>query len=155
MIPRRIHAQDPDLPEVLALIRAAFADMEGRIDPPSSMHRLRLSDLAAQCDTGEIWVLGQPVLASVFLSPRDDVLYLGKLAVAASARRLGLARDLVALAEMRARALGLPQIEVQVRVELTENLVAFQRMGFAQVALTAHPGFDRPTSRTLWRAVPR
>lgn len=155
MIPRRMTAEDADLPAVLALIRESFAYMDGRIDPPSSMHRLTLDDVARHCQAGEVWAIGAPVQACLFLIPKGDALYLGKLAVAASARKLGLARALVALAETRARALGLPQLELQVRVELVENLAAFQRMGFVQVAATAHPGFDRPTSRTLRRAVHR
>ncbi|MGO4854670.1 GNAT family N-acetyltransferase [Phaeovulum sp. W22_SRMD_FR3] len=155
MIPRRMTAEDADLPEILALIRESFAYMDARIDPPSSMHRLTLDDVAQHCRAGEVWAIGAPVQACLFLTPKGDALYLGKLAVAAAARKLGLARILVAQAETRARALGLPQLELQVRVELTENLAAFQRMGFVQVAATAHPGFDRPTSLTLRRAVPR
>lgn len=43
--PRRPGPDDPCLAEVLALIRCSFAYMDGRIDPPSSMHRLTLSAL--------------------------------------------------------------------------------------------------------------
>ena len=52
-----ILATDPyDWPALLALIARAFAYMEGRIDPPSSLHRLTPQGLAA---SGEVWVLGQ------------------------------------------------------------------------------------------------
>uniref|UniRef100_UPI0035627CC2 GNAT family N-acetyltransferase n=1 Tax=Actibacterium sp. TaxID=1872125 RepID=UPI0035627CC2 len=73
---------------VLRLIRASFAYMEGRIDPPSALHRLTAQDIAAQSESAEIWVIEEnnaPV-ACVFLTPRDDVLYLGKLAVAQTHR---------------------------------------------------------------------
>lgn len=71
----------------------------------------------------------------------------------ADLRRQGLATQLVALAVDRARALGLPALELQTRVELVENHATFARLGFTRVGATAHPGFDRPTSLTLRRVV--
>lgn len=138
---------------MLALIRSAFAFMEGRIDPPSSMHRLGPVEIDRQAVEGEIWVFGAPVAACVFLTPKPGRLYLGKLAVAADRRGAGLARRLVALAEDRARALDLPELELQTRVELVENQATFRAMGFAESARTAHAGHDRPTSITYRRPV--
>ncbi|WP_332908305.1 GNAT family N-acetyltransferase [Marivita geojedonensis] len=138
---------------MLSLIRTSFAYMDGRIDPPSSMHRLTPQALATQAETGEIWVIGQRALACVFLTPKADCLYLGKLAVAAEARGQGLAHRLVQLAEERARALHLPRIEVQTRVELTENHLAFTAMGFREIGRTTHDGYTRPTSITFSKAV--
>ncbi len=51
---------DDDPADVLALIRAAFAGMEGRIDPPSSMHLLTPDAIALQNETGEVWLIGRP-----------------------------------------------------------------------------------------------
>jgi ribosomal protein S18 acetylase RimI-like enzyme len=138
---------------VLALIRAAFADMEGRIDPPSSMHALTVEGLAAQAETAEVWAIGHPPAACVILTPKPQTLYIGKLAVAAEHRRHGHARALIALAETRARALGLPALELQTRVELTENHAAFRALGFTETGRSAHPGYSRPTSITFRRAV--
>ena len=149
--PRRISGDDPALAAALSLIRAAFAGMDGRIDPPSSMHRLSLDDLA---DPGcEVWGIGNPLRACVVLTPRPETLYLGKLAVSQAARGEGLARCLVETAVHRARGLGLPSLTLQVRVELTENHATFARLGFAETARTAHSGFDRPTSITMVRPV--
>lgn len=142
-----------DWPALLALIQSAFAFMEGRIDPPSSMHTLTPDSIATQAQTGEVWVIGAPPVACVFLTPKPQALYVGKLAVAAGHRRQGLARRLIDLAETRARALDLPALELQTRVELTENHATFRALGFVEVARTAHPGFDRPTSVTFRRAV--
>jgi ribosomal protein S18 acetylase RimI-like enzyme len=152
MTPHR--AEEPyDWPSLLALIQAEFAFMEGRIDPPSSMHALTPDAIALQARTGEVWVIGHPPVACVFLTPKPQVLYVGKLAVAASQRHRGLARTLIDLAETRARALGLPALELQTRIELTENQATFRALGFAEVARTAHPGRDRPTSITFRRPV--
>ncbi|MEW2914776.1 GNAT family N-acetyltransferase [Leisingera sp. JC11] len=152
--PRRLAPDDPSLVDVLDLIRRSFACMEGRIDPPSSMHLLTLAALQDQCRSGEIWATGTPPSACVFLTPRPDCLYLGKLAVEEAQRGTGLARALVALAAARASALGLPVLRLQTRVELTENHAAFARMGFRKTGETAHPGFDRPTSVTMEKPVP-
>lgn len=151
MTPQR--ATDPALwPPILALLHQAFAYMEGRIDPPSSLRDLTPEALTRQAEVGEIWVIGAPV-ACVFLTPKPGALYVGKLAVADGWRGRGLARRLIDVATQRARDMGLPALELQVRVELVENQAAFRAMGFVEVGRTAHPGFDRPTSITYRRAV--
>jgi phosphinothricin acetyltransferase len=118
------------------------------------MLRLTEAAIAEQAATGEVWAIGAPPVACVFLTPKPGRLYIGKLAVTGAMRRRGLARRLSDLAEARARALGLPVLELQTRVELVENHAAFASMGFVKVAETAHPGFARPTSFTYRRAVP-
>jgi ribosomal protein S18 acetylase RimI-like enzyme len=153
MTPHR--ATDPyDWAALLTLIRAAFSGMEGRIDPPSSMHGLTERSIAEQARSGEIWVIGTPPVACVFLTPKPGALYIGKLAVAEAARGRGHARQLIRTAALRAEVLGLPALELQTRIELTENHATFRALGFRQVGATAHPGFDRPTSLTFRCAVP-
>lgn len=147
-------ATDPALwPGVLSLLHGAFAYMEGRIDPPSSLRGLTPEALSDQTRRGEIWVIGAPPVACLFLTPKPRALYLGKLAVAASHRGQGLARQLIDLAETRARAMHLPALELQTRVELVENQATFLALGFGEVGRTAHPGYDRPTSITYRRAI--
>ena len=151
--PKRHAPDDPDLGHILALIRENFAYMEARIDPPSSMHRLTREALAEACETGEVWSLGPPPRACVVLTFKPDALYLGKLATDKTLRGQGLARQLVEIAEHRARALGLPRLELQTRVELVENHRALERLGFVKTGETAHDGYDRPTSITMQRPV--
>jgi GNAT superfamily N-acetyltransferase len=146
---------DYDWGAVLRLIRESFAFMDGRIDPPSSMHHLTEADVAAQAESGEVWVIeaaGSPV-ACLFLTVKPGCLYLGKLAVAAAWRGRGLARRLVEAAEERARAMGLRALELQTRVELVENHATFRALGFTQTAATAHAGYDRPTSLTFRKPI--
>ena len=153
MIPSR--AVDPyDWQALLDLIRSAFAYMEGRIDPPSSMQHLTAAGLAAQSQTAEIWVIGAPPVACVILTPKPGALYIGKLAVAEGHRGKGLARRLIDLAQDRAVALGLPVLELQTRVELASNQATFRALGFAEAGRTAHLGYARPTSITYRRSVP-
>ena len=153
--PRRLGPDDPALHGVMSLIRTSFAYMEGRIDPPSSMHRLTEADIARQAAKAEVWVIEDEgrVVACVFLTPHPEALYLGKLAVATGHRGRGLARELVDHAIARARALGLKTVELQSRVELTENHSVFAALGFQVTGETAHPGFNQPTSLTFVKPV--
>lgn len=142
-----------DWSALLSLVQAEFAYMEGRIDPPSSMLALTPQAIAEQAAKGEVWAIGTPPLACVFLTLKADALYIGKLAVAAAQRGKGLARALIDLAETRARALGNPFLELQTRVELAANQATFTALGFTEVGRTAHAGYSRPTSITYRRAV--
>lgn len=136
-----------------ALLTHAFADMEGRIDPPSSLAALTVSTLRAKAQGEDLFLIrqaGAPI-ACLFGTVRGNVYYIGKLAVAQSHRRCGMARALIAAAQTRAALLGCRALELQTRVELTENHATFTRLGFVQTDATAHPGFERPTSLTFRR----
>jgi ribosomal protein S18 acetylase RimI-like enzyme len=140
---------------LLALLRRAFAFMEGRIDPPSSLHRLDAAGLAAKARAG--WCLlasrGGRLAGCVFCEPHADCLYVGKLAVEPGLQGQGIGRALLERAEAEAMARGLPALELQTRIELVENLRAFERLGFRRTGETAHPGYGRPTSITMRKAV--
>ena len=153
MMPRRLEPGDPALVTALELVRHAFEVMDGVVAPPSSIHRLDLPGMARAATEGEVWILGEPPLACVTLTPGAGHLHLGKLAVAEAARGRGFAPRLVDLACDRAREMGLPVVRLQTRVELMGNQAAFRAMGFVEVGRTAHPGYDRPTSITYAKAV--
>ncbi len=72
MTPVRLPTGDSRLEDVLALIRSSFAYMDGRINPPSSVVSLDLAAVNRQAEAGEIWGLGEPLEASVFLTPKSD-----------------------------------------------------------------------------------
>ncbi len=149
LIPFR--ATDPcDWEAILGLMTRAFAGMEGRIDPPSSLGALTIDGLRSG---GEVWVMGTPPVACVILTPRAQALYLGKMAVEPALQGRGLGRRLMEIAAARAKGLGLAALELQTRVELVENHAAFRAMGFEKVGETAHPGFARATSFTFRKAV--
>lgn len=147
----RVAGAAEDWPAVRALLVEAFAFMEGRIDPPSSLHRMTAADLATAAGEGAAVLAhdGGALVGCAFASVKGDALYLGKVAVAASARRRGVTRAMFAAAEAEARRRGLGALELQTRIELVENHETFARLGFVRTAETAHPGFDRPTSVTM------
>lgn len=142
-----------DWDALLALLRASFAYMEGRIDPPSSLDRMDAAALRAKShdETLILATAAGRLVGCAFAAVRDEHVYVGKVAVAADARGQGVARALLSAADAVARQHGRIGLELQTRVELTENHRSFAALGFRPVAETAHPGYDRPTSITWQR----
>ncbi|CDZ26154.1 Acetyltransferase, N-acetylglutamate synthase [Neorhizobium galegae bv. officinalis] len=134
--------------ELLALILASFAYMDGVIDPPSSAHRLTLASLARKAgDEIAFAAIENGTLAGcVFCKPEPGFLYIGKLAIAPASQGKGIGRRLLAVAEGVARENGLPVLRLETRIELTANHATFARWGFAKTAENSHPGFTRITS---------
>jgi ribosomal protein S18 acetylase RimI-like enzyme len=134
-----------------ALVRAAFEEYRGVLDPPSSAHAQTAANLAREMADGAALVAeadGAPV-GCVLLHPRGDHLYVDRLAVHPAWRGRGIAGLLVAAAEARARAAGLPACRLSVRLSLAENRAWYERLGYAQYALGTHAGYAAPTYVTL------
>ena len=141
--------------ELHALLMRCFASMEGRIDPQSSLLSMNADALAAKArdETLVLATEGDTLIGCAFLRIEDDRLYVGKVAVDAAWRGRGIARRMFALAEDHAVRNGLSHLELQTRVELTENHETFGRLGFIKTAETAHAGYGRPTSITMRKPV--
>lgn len=137
--------------DLLALIRRAFAYMDGIIDPPSSAHLLTADGLAgkARRETGFLAVENGRMAGCVFALERSRDFYVGKLAVEPDLQGQGIGTRLMRAVEDLARERGKDAIELQTRVELTANHAAFARLGFRETGRTAHEGYDRPTSITM------
>ena len=139
----------------LRLLKDAFAPMEGRIDPPSSVHRLTPASLAAKSGE-ETLILATDdgaLVGCVFASERGDALYVSKLAVRGDHRRHGIARRLVEAVERHARDGGLSHLELDTRIELGENHATFGAMGFVRTGERAHEGYHRPTFVTMRKRI--
>lgn len=137
--------------DLLALIHSSFAYMNGRIDPPSSALLLTPDELRRKCATDTVFLafLGERLVGCAFLARRSDHAYLGKLAVAPNLQGRGIGGKLLTEVERHARAQGMSAIELQTRIELTENHLTFARLGFRETGRTAHPGYARATSLTM------
>jgi len=144
-----------DWTALLLLLQSAFAYMEGRIDPPSSLHRFGADELRAKAQQESLIIAteGNDLVGCAFAEVRSDCVYVGKVAVAEHYRRRGIARQLLAAAESIARRSGLQVVELQTRIELVENHQTFAALGFEKVAETAHPGYTRPTSITMHKYI--
>ena len=147
----RLAAADEDWGSIHALLTRTFAFMEGRIDPPSSLHRTTPADLAAKVAAGAGFLAIAPkgVVGCAFGEAKGDAFYVGKVAVDDAWRGRGIGRGLIDLARWEASRRRLTALELETRIELTENHAAFARLGFEKTTETAHPGHDRPTSITM------
>ena len=153
LTPYQLGPGDLALADVLTLMRDCFAYMEGRIDPPSSLGTVTQSSLQQTASEPEIWCIGIPPVACMILTPKGSSLYLGKVCVAPTHQRLGLARHLIDHANDRARQLRLATLELRTRVELVDNHATFKALGFTEYTRTAHPGYKHPTSITMRKPV--
>ena len=137
------------------LLREAFKYMGGRIDPPSSLGAMGVTDFIqkAQDETLIVAQINNQLIGCAFAEIRDDCVYLSKVAVHQAYRRQGVTRSLFEAADELARQMGKECLELQTRIELTENYQAFRALGFIKVAETAHPGYSRTSSITMRRAV--
>lgn len=148
-------AEFSDWSQLLGLLRESFAYMDSRIDPPSSLTRMNIEEIKAKA-ADETLILAQEgaqIVGCAFAALRDDCVYVGKVAVAVSARGQGVARALFAAAEVLACRHGRLFLELQTRIELHENQAAFAALGFEKERETSHPGYNRPTSITMRKRV--
>ncbi len=148
---RAAPADFADWETVRRLILDAFASMEGRIDPPSSALRLTAASMVADAAKGALLLAERDgaLVGCLFLRPQGDALYVGKLAVRPGLHGQGIGSALMTAARAEARSRGLATLELQTRVELTENHARFARMGFVKTGETTHAGYARPTSITM------
>ena len=145
-----------DWPGLLALLRSAYAYMDSRINPPSSLLRMGVDELEQKA-RDEVLILAlehQRLVGCAFACLREDCVYVAKLAVDADVRGRGVARKIMQVAETLARTNARPFVELETRIELIENHETFVALGFSKVAESAHAGFDRPTSITMRKPVP-
>ena len=147
-IERNPDAASVDWRELHDLLASSFAFMADRIDPPSSLDRMTREDLRrkARVETLFLARTDNAIIGCLFAHDEGGSLYIGKLAVAERMRGQGIARRLVNAAIRLAKERGAFGVELQTRIELTENRATFERMGFQKVSESAHEGYQRPTS---------
>lgn len=140
---------------LLALLRESFAYMDGRIDPPSSLHAFDAATLKAKAAEEELilTLLDGALVGCLFAAAKGDALYLGKIAVQPGLRGKGIARRMFEVAEATARAQGLKALELQTRIELTANHRTFEALGFVKTGEGRHPGYTRSTDVNFRKAL--
>ncbi|BAT59751.1 putative acetyltransferase [Variibacter gotjawalensis] len=134
------------LPDILAVMHAAFGSLN--IDPPSGALRETVDDLAKRLASDVIFIVEEEgaLIASVFCTPLGDALYVGRLAVAPSHQRRGIAKRLMAEAESEARRRSLGKLTLRARLMLPDNIAFFRACGFVTGAEHAHAGYAHPTN---------
>jgi predicted N-acetyltransferase YhbS len=136
-----------DAAAVAALIRAAFAAQPVVTAPLPSALRVAEADVAAHLcgGGGAVAEAGGALAGAALWGEQDGGLYLGRLAVAPAWRGRGIAKALIAAADVAARNAGLPVLRLSTRLVLTDNRRLFAACGFVETTREAHPGYAEPT----------
>lgn len=153
---RPMRGDQAEIAAVVALIRGAFADYLDRLDPPPSAVNETAESIAALLgrEHGLVAEAGGAAVGCLFLQRRErGDIYIGRVAVARGHRGNGVGRALMAAAEAEARRLGGARLTLGVRLVLDGNRRFFASLGFAEGALHAHPGYEKPTWVEMTKAL--
>jgi predicted N-acetyltransferase YhbS len=136
-----------DIPALLAVLRAAFEEYRGRLDPPSGVHGETAGTIRKKLNTGSAVVaeIDGDVVGCVFYAFKESCLDLGRLAVLPRYRRHGVGRALVENVERQARALNVAHVELGVRLALPYLQAYYEALGYRPIRYGAHEGYPEST----------
>src|SRR4051812_6299935 len=103
------------------LIRTAFEDQRGKIDPPSGAHSETPEKVRAKLEQGGGFIAsvdGEVAGCVVYYPEGKDYLYLGRLAVLSAFRQNGVGNALVTAVESKAQAQDYLGVSLSVRTSL-------------------------------------
>jgi GNAT superfamily N-acetyltransferase len=132
-------ATEADIMAILAVTRAAYEPYTGRLQPSSSVMRESGEGVRHYLERGGVIVAiaGDEVIGAVRYEPREDHVYLARLAVLPGWQGRGIGSRLVAAVEEWTLLLGLDEVRIGVRLELTENREMYRHLGFVEDGLAA------------------
>src|SRR5205823_6288078 len=141
-------ATQDDIPTLVALIRTAFEEYRGRLEPPSGAHRETPESLEHYLQQGYavLALLNDEVVGCVCYHQESAHVYLGRLSVLPSFRQHGVGRALIAYVEQQAQALGAPRIQLGVRIALPHLQAYYERLVYHVVGYEVHEGYTAPTA---------
>lgn len=132
-----------DAPVLARLLQEAFEEYRGKLDPPSSAHGKTAEAVLRELEGGGALlaeVEGVPV-GCVFFHPKEDHLYLDRLAVLPAHRGAGVARELMDAVEAKAQG----PVRLSVRWSLAAQQAYYARRGYVFHAYGTHSGYAQPT----------
>jgi ribosomal protein S18 acetylase RimI-like enzyme len=128
------------------IMQAAFAEYAGVLRPESGAHTESTEAVRQTLARGGgvlAWI-GTEAAGAARYEPRGRFLYIGRVAVLPAYRGRGIASAMMLYLEGVARELGLPAVQVGVRMSLPSNLALYQGLGYELIDVQPHPrGPDR------------
>jgi ribosomal protein S18 acetylase RimI-like enzyme len=148
---RLYEATEADAELIVWLMHTAFEQYRNVLAPPSGVHRETPAAICEKMKTARIVLAaeGDQALGCVMYEPRDDSMYLGRLSVLPQARGRGIARELMSYVENVARREGFTQMQLGVRLALTELRAMYERKGYRVAEYHTHEGYAEPTFVTM------
>jgi predicted N-acetyltransferase YhbS len=146
-----------DLPALLAVIQTAYAEYDGKLDPPSGARNESVTKLAQKLNEGHALkaLLDDQIVGCVFYENRGDRVYFGRLAVLPAYRRQGIARQLVEGVEQYAADQQIAQVTMGVRLALPGHIDYYTRLGYQISQYRCHPGYTHYTSVDMVKTLAR
>lgn len=140
-------AAEEDAASVVRIIHAAYAEFQGKLDPPSGAHAETEASIRKLFDTERCVIggWGEEVAGCTFFHIGERDTYLHRLAVVPEHRRKALGHALVTFAETQARTAGSPRVRLGVRLQLPTNQVFYRSLGYSVTSHHSHPGYSYPT----------
>ncbi len=148
-------AQAGDVSLLASILHAAFAEYEGRLDPPSGAHHESEETLLEKLQEGGAFLAfraGEAV-GCVYFAVHEEYVYLGRLSVLPEQRKQGAARALIERVEQQARELGKPRVQLGTRLALIHLLEYYTRLGYRPIRYMAHDGYAEPTYAIMEKEV--
>jgi GNAT superfamily N-acetyltransferase len=149
-------ARPEDASQLRRIVAAAFAQYEGRLDPPSGALVESEDSLRAKIADGGAWLCqhaGEPI-GCAFFAPRADHLYLGRLAVLPAWRGRGVGELLLQRVEDDAREQGFASVQLGVRLALSPLRGWYEARGYTLLEERSHAGYAWPTIAQLIKRLP-
>jgi GNAT superfamily N-acetyltransferase len=126
-------AEDAEI--VASLVRAAFEEYRGLLQPPSGGHSETDESVRSKLESS--WAIiasvdGQDA-GCIFYEPAGECMYLHRLGVLPAFRGSGVGRTLVEAVEARAKEDGYKGIRLGTRIVLSKNRAFYERQGYRLV----------------------
>ena len=133
-------ATESDLARIHEVVVSAYEKYLVRMDrPPAPV----LRDYGPHIRNGSLWVIGDPIIGLVSLTPENEYLLLQNIAVHPSFQGRGFGRMLMEFAEFRARQLRLLRIRLYTNEVMLENIGIYSHMGYIEVGRGLDEGYKR------------
>lgn len=135
------NAKDDELPQVYAIMRTAFEEYRGLLEPPSGALIETLDDVrrnAAEGGAVLAFLDDEPVGSARYVRKNDHV-YCRRIAVLPFARRRGIATAMIEHVHRVAAELGFSEVRLATRAVMESNLRFYLRLGYEVIRSAPHP----------------
>lgn len=148
-------ATDEEAGVAAEIIHAAYAEFQGKLDPPSGAHAETEQSIRRLFSTERCVLAGWGTAAAgcVFFHVGENDTHLHRLAVVPAYRNRGTGRALVAFVETQARMGGAERVRLGVRLQLPANQAFYRSLGYKVASHHSHPGYSYPTYVSMTKDV--
>ena len=148
-------ATHDDISTLVALIRTAFEEYRGRLEPPSGAHRETAQSISNYLQQGRavLALLKGQVVGCVCYHQEGQHVYFGRLSVLPACRHHGVGLALIAYVEQQAQELGAQRVQIGVRIALPHLQAYYKRLGYRVVRYETHEGYTEPTSVVMEKQI--